>query len=177
MKYGKAHVGKLDDKYYVSVRPANGSGEESRYLRDNGTVHKYMLRDGGTYFNIREEAQAVADKYNKVMFSEYKSWGELSDPEKGALLLAHLYGSVIQVRNLDCTRWIDVEDPSWFYDRIYRIKPEPVVEKVTILGRARDLCGRPDPIMTTDNTHEITFNIIDGEPDCDSVNMRKLWQT
>ena len=176
MKYGKAHVGKLDDKYYVSVRPANGSGEESKYVRDDCTLHEHMMGSGGAYYYLKKEAQALADTYNNVMFPEYKTWGELSDSEKGALLLAHLYGSVIQVRDLKDTEWLDVTDPSWFYDRIYRIKPSE--RKVTMSGRkGSDGRWTFDEAGDKDSTHLLIFTETNDELDCDSINMRKLWQT
>jgi hypothetical protein len=49
------------------------------------------------------------------------------------------------------------------------------METVTIYGGdAYGLGCEFDGNLTTDCTHRITFDLIDGEPDCDSIKMEKL---
>jgi len=55
------------------------------------------------------------------------------------------------------------------------IKPEPLRETVTLEGNHTKsmgwIFGSRHPQNTT---HRITFKLIDGEPDCDSIKMEKL---
>jgi hypothetical protein len=54
------------------------------------------------------------------------TWGEMTDAEKGALLLAHHEGKAIQICNLDDQRWIDASlSFFWNSDFAYRVRPEP----------------------------------------------------
>lgn len=52
-------------------------------------------------------------------------------------------------------------------------KPKPVVKEVTLFGSARFEWGFNDYKISED-THKITFNLVDGEPDCNSIKMEKL---
>jgi hypothetical protein len=45
--------------WYVSDKVKTGV-----YIRDDLTEHSHMMNDGGTYFDTKEEAQAVCDAYN-----------------------------------------------------------------------------------------------------------------
>ena len=108
---------------------------------------------------------------------EPKTWGQMTDEEKGALLLAKHEGKVIE--------WINTKIPSdvwetcptdclWDgeFDGIgfaYRIKPEPVVETVVMYASDKmkgfGLCRGPNSV------HKLTFKKIDGETDYTTVNM------
>lgn len=99
-----------------------------------------------------------------------KLWRDMTPEEKGALLLAHHEGKVIEWTgsfgsefNMDSTRGT----PVWSDTHAYRIKPEPKVETVTMDGNDIRFSG-------FFKGHRITFNLIDGEPDCTSVKMEKL---
>jgi len=106
-----------------------------------------------------------------------KLWRDMTPEEKGALLLAAHEGKVIE--------WIDIDpelrafnDDNWRscaavgkFDRYaYRVKPEPKVDTVAI---GWDGSGPAKGVFCCD-THRITFNLIDGKPDCSSVKMEPL---
>jgi hypothetical protein len=60
-------------------------------------------------------------------------------------------------------------------DQCYRVKPKPTVETVTLYGGS----GRMDIwVLDADSpqdfTHTITFNTVDGEPDCASIKMERI---
>jgi hypothetical protein len=79
-----------------------------------------------------------------------RTWGELTDAEKGALLLAMHEGKVIQ-----CYQWSseDWQGGEWRFheDSAYRIKPESVRETVDVtangatIGTIETLDGIPQP--------------------------------
>jgi hypothetical protein len=96
--------------------------------------------------------------------------------------LAHHEGAVIEYYGISDAKWFpsDVEGPYWMPTNAYRIKPskpEPKVETVTMTGGLHPhrvfWCFGADHLENYD-THLITFNLIDGKPDCDSVKMMPI---
>ena len=86
-----------------------------------------------------------------------KTWSELSDIEKGALLLAHHEGKTIEYTLPWRKDWETCcEEPCWSPNVTYRVRP--VV----------DLRSIPYKDYT------ITFKLIDGVPDCNSIWMEKV---
>jgi hypothetical protein len=63
-------------------------------------------------------------------------------------------------------------DPAWVDSLPYRARPEPKRETREVYwGKVGEFTyGGPSPL----NTHRITFDLIDREPDCDSVKMERL---
>lgn len=100
-----------------------------------------------------------------------KLWRDMTPEEKGALLLAHHEGKTIELFIGD-DGW-SACSPYWADDVAYRVKPEPVVETISIYS-VRPCCGLFGPDRDSDDTHRITFDVIDGVPDCASVKMEKL---
>lgn len=93
-----------------------------------------------------------------------KLWRDMTDAEKGVLLLAHHEGEVIENTREGDGKWFAAE-PCWGDNYAYRIKPEPVRETVGLYA-GLDRKRHPLPIGTID--------LIDGEPDCASVKMEEL---
>lgn len=93
-------------------------------------------------------------------------WREMTDAEKGALLLAHHDGKVIENCQKGDEEWFTSE-PCWSGNFAYRVKPEPVQETFGINWKKYG--------WNTTDTHRITFDLIDGEPDCDSIKMEELY--
>lgn len=111
-------------------------------------------------------------------------WDDMTDAEKGALLLADYKGKVIEYYDRHSSIWL--VDPS-FDPRLdsqlrYRVaEPEPVVETVTLHGQKYVSIAYPSGMWDFDrsekqydDTHRITFNLIDGKPDLDSIKMKEL---
>lgn len=102
-----------------------------------------------------------------------KTWGKMTPEEKGALLLARHEGKEIQV-DLATDSWITVSEPTWHECYAYRVKPEPMRETVRLSGQVY-LDGQW-AFGTEDkgDTHRITFDTIDGKPDCASIRMEEI---
>ena len=98
-------------------------------------------------------------------------WRDMTDAEKGALLLAYHEGKVIEAWLYD-DKWMALP-PDWGQHNAYRIKPESKVEAVTLYLSRRCHGANEEPDHGYD-THKITFNTIDGKPDCDSIKMEVL---
>ena len=109
-------------------------------------------------------------------FNKPKLWRDMTPEEKGALLLAYHEGKVIEYHAHYLLTWVVIQGrPPWSDDYAYRVKPEPVIETVTLYGGGvKDMvwanCRRGEDL----DTHRITFTLIDGTPDLLSIKMEKL---
>lgn len=103
-----------------------------------------------------------------------KTWGEMTDAEKGALLLAWQRGKAMQYWNCDDEEWQDTDiHPHEFDADAYRIKPTP--ERKTITLGWEESLGVGNG-FTDGDTYRITFDTIDGKPDCTTVKMEAVEQ-
>lgn len=101
-----------------------------------------------------------------------KLWRDMTPEEKGALLLAAHEGKVIENRN-ETVEWGVVAYPAWYDDVSYRIKLEPKVYAVEFTGHI-DAGMFFRGLNSVKPQVRITFNLIDGKPDCASVKMDEL---
>lgn len=92
---------------------------------------------------------------------EPKLWKDMTDEEKGALLLADHQGKYIEYYTGD-RNWASSVFPKWADHVAYRVKPEPVVKQAC------------HAIVYNKQSYKVTYNTIDGEPDCSSVSMSKM---
>jgi len=98
-------------------------------------------------------------------------WADMTPEEKGALLLARHEGKVIQ-RSYGGA-WETV-DALFFNQLAYRIKPEPKRETVTMTGYKVNGWYFAKKNSQALDTHRITFDTINGEPDCATIRMERL---
>ena len=115
-----------------------------------------------------------------------KRWGEMTPEEKGALLLAHHEGKRIELYSALNRVWDVINTPSWGDGSAYRVKPEPKRETVRLYAREERLHALADDVAfrrewvfskarSQSETYCITFEISDGEPDCTSIQMEKIF--
>lgn len=123
------------------------------------------FEDGRKNRDYESRSDLVAEWNDEPMdnHTEYKPWKDLTDIEKGALLLARHEGKEIEFYNPRGFRqWLTLEYANFKPSVAYRIKPEPVVENRNIYAN----CGDDRFIGT------ITYK--DGKPDCNSIKMEEL---
>lgn len=104
---------------------------------------------------------------------EPKTWGQMTDEEKGALLLAKHEGKVIEA--YWDGKWVKASGPNYFrFSSVYsyRIKPEPVIE--TVVMYASDKMKGFGLCRGDKSVHKLTFKTFDGEIDYTTVKMSKL---
>lgn len=132
--------------------------EDTRVLDNDGSGHYYgFVRDDISFPRTWRIISRVSDNP--------KTWSELTDAEKGALLLAELRGETIESSHNRGKKWKDNPNKLWHERHSYRIKTEPKRETVNLA------------VWQTDGHfyEEIgTIDMIDGEPDCDSIRIEKL---
>jgi hypothetical protein len=93
-----------------------------------------------------------------------KLWRDMTDAEKGALLLAHHEGKVIDV--FSDGEWTAPINMIWYDWNAYRVRPEPVREVRNLYIYAKDT----DYALTKVGTIETE----DGKPDCATIKMEEL---
>jgi hypothetical protein len=132
----------------------------------------YSRADDGS----REPGElAVDSKGWRIVFRASdtpKPLGDMTDAEIGALVRAKNEGKVIEVVDTINGAWVFAPAPGWWSRNAYRVRPEPKRETVTLHGSVTDeVWGRSMPEY---DTHRITFDLINGKPDCASVKMEAL---
>lgn len=103
-----------------------------------------------------------------------KAWGEMTDAEKGALLLAQYEGKEIECFQKTLNVWAAVNYPVFNSEIAYRVKPEPKRKTVVLNGRRYPNGQWVFGEGIKQVTHRIVFEVFDGEPDCNSNRMEKL---
>lgn len=106
-------------------------------------------------------------------------WRDMTDAEKGALLLADHEGKAIEFKNIPVsTEWM-IAGPKWSSWCSYRIKPDQVREVVVLRGND---FGKDNSTHWSfrasghigEDKYRITFETLDGKPDCSTVKMEEL---
>ena len=100
------------------------------------------------------------------------TFDEMSDAQKIELVQGELDGKRFKYWSAASGVWLDKSLYSWFNHFKYRAKPaEPVVVEVEVyVSKSEHSYSQ----RLNASTHSITYNTIDGEPDCDSIKMEEL---
>jgi len=150
----------------LDVKPGdvvNWPGVGEYEVRDDGRVihsHGTPLAHG---INCQGDQFTIVSRANEP--DKPVTWGEMTDAEKGAMLLAALDGNVES--KADDAVWGPAGDPVWWGSGLQlRIKPTPKRETVTReygSYKGNMFCGRgPDPILAP--TRSMAFPTLDGNP-------------
>jgi hypothetical protein len=97
-----------------------------------------------------------------------KTWAELTPEEKGALLLAHHEGKVIE--EFDGGHWCNAVS-FWTGKVAYRIRPEAELKMVRLFWA--DGCDARTDLQNY-HTHVISFHTINDEPDPASIRIGRM---
>ncbi len=149
----------------LNVQP----GDVVEYLPGKGVTTVTEIRDGLYYGTGSNGDNPYTDRAAFRLISRAcdapKTWGDMTDAEKGALMLAAHEGKVIECLEGDISQsfWITDSPPEWISSYAYRVRPEPKRETVTLYGNVKSnlwTASRSDI-----DRHRITFDMIDGEPE------------
>jgi len=130
----------------------DGSNGFSGY---NTHIWRIVSREGGRVVGpdlITNSTFDTDDGWTGV-FKDPKTWGEMTDEEKGALLFEYWSEA--------WESW-NTRKPSWYDDEKYRVKHKPVIAREVRLTDIRGVMYR------------ININIIDGAVDTDSISMEPV---
>ena len=177
---------KLEEgKYY---RTADGKKVGPVRIKETWLPTKWALwSDGKNAYEVvgllAEDALSTeiisewVDHYHVFDRSDFrpKIWRDMTSEEKGALLLAEHEGKVIECWNVE--EWCAIDVPYWFDDCAYRVRPEPERETV-FMGicqeRDKHWIASSYSYPSVGHTHRITFDLVDGKPDCASIKMERI---
>lgn len=128
-------------------------------------------RDDGTICADNRDWDIVAEAQGSAGASDSPTlWRDMTPEQKGGLLLAQLDGKAIQVSRGN--GWNNALNPKWEPDCAYRVRSEPERRTVVLHGAGYEWCQ--SDLAAYGDTHRITFDLLDGEPDCTSIKMEKL---
>lgn len=130
---------------------------------------QYEMTNSGLTCDRNPPQMSSVSKFRIISRATPKLWRDMTPEEKGALLLAAHEGKVIECLQVN-GEWYEVK-AGWNHKAAYRIKTEPKVETVTVHYQKNAATIMP---VSGGYTHHITFNTIDGKPDCASVKMEEL---
>lgn len=140
---------------------------------------RYVRGDSGMSDEIYIDGKSWRKFVSAPKTDTPKLWRDMTPEEKGALLLAQHEGNIIQ--SFAAGNWGHRGHGGFGNNIAYRVKPERTVDVVMLHGRKYVTRTYPDGVWDFDrnerqgdDTHLITFNVIDGKPDCDSIRMERL---
>lgn len=177
----------------VGNYPYNFTIDENGDARSN-LLQSWFRGDSESTFGIISRADASEE-------ATPRTWGEMTDSEKGnipqhyrddptnplqfpfvemsrigqgALLLAAYEGK--DIVQLAGSHWLfKIKHHPWKADTAYRTRPEPKRETVTLIGGETNGWGfYQSEKMPIDKRFRITFDTLDGKPDCTTIKMEEL---
>lgn len=130
-------------------------------VRYSDGSRRFLTQDGFVDADFSSRYDLVAEWSDEP--EQPRTWGEMTDAEKGALLLAYHEGEDIQAAGITTGLWMTIPNPK-FQDHIaYRVRPpEPVRET-------------EDFILISDSGRVVgiaNLDFVDGELDPDSIRMK-----
>lgn len=144
-------------------------GEGSTYIiKDNVHGETWAEHEDGGIVTIQEEKWEF-----KIIRRAASPFNTLTAEEKGALLLANLEGKIIEMSIDGGETWERSYTPQWIGAACYLVK-EDEVKEVTVYGIVVADNGEFGARRNSADTHRITFNLVNGKPDCASVKMEDI---
>jgi hypothetical protein len=130
---------------------------------------KWSLGDKGYYSDGRWSVCSPNDPSDIIAKwtdapAEPVLWRDMTPEQKGALLLAHQEGKVIEVKEVHQSNWSRNDYPEWWREFAYRVRPEPKRET-----RPLYYGGQFVPIVQIG-----TIDLIDGKPDPASIRIEAI---
>lgn len=149
-------------------------GDNSKWVSGFDNTFDKEWRNDGTNLGSAYGGMTSADDLMEEWVETPKTWSEMTDAEKGALLLAEHEGKDIECFQKTLNDWVALLYPMFNPDIAYRVKPEPKRETVQLYGPvySNDQCVFGSSCR--EYTHRITFDLIDGKPVCDSIRMELI---
>lgn len=140
----------------------------------------HWFADGRRGYGATEDCPDLVAEWTDEPQDKPTLWRDMTPEQKGALLLAHHEGKKIEWKNPDPNsqlwdEWkpcLSAVGKHGHY--AYRVKP-PEPKRGTVVLHACKVDGWSAVRSTSRmDTHRITFDLIDGKPDCASIRMEEL---
>jgi hypothetical protein len=162
LEVGKTYV--LFNGDVVECKSFSEATDDDAFFLEYGRFVLGMTyyHEDGTFSDGCPKDLDVSHEYKEETTVEYKTFGEMTDEEKGALLLAQYEGKTIEL--LSTTgNWVGrgYADSCFYKCNTYRVKVEPVI---TTGSRTGLIVGK---------SYTFSYTLVDGVPDCSTVTMVK----
>ena len=158
---------KLEEGKYYSTE----AGKKFGPMRPSGYDEWPWIVVQGDGLCWHDDGSPVADTESPWLVAEWadtpKIWLDMTPEEKGALLLAHHKGEVIESFANDQWGWCS---PTWSDHCCYRVRSP----KVTLYGGEGYSGFWGFDSGSEPGEYRITFDLVDGEPDCASIKMERI---
>jgi hypothetical protein len=166
----------------LNVKP--GDVVQTKWTAQDVVVEEWMLGKVGGAFKVisraREDEGVLSTNERSEDETAPKTWGEMSDAEKGELLLDEYNGEVIEVLVSVGGKksWRRKKFDEFYSHLAYRRRPEPPVEpkRETVTWMLHYIEGAL-PYFSNEMdspTHKITFETLDGVPVLGSEKMEEV---
>lgn len=150
-------------------------GDVVEYVADGG---KYKVKKIGILKSMQSGLDieymgfwdSTGTKF-RIITRASRPFNTLTAEEKGELLLANHEGKIIEMSIDGGETWERSYTPQWIGSACYRVKEDEVKE--VVIYSMSDLTTWLDKEYGLD-THRITFNLVNGKPDCASVKMEEI---
>ena len=158
-----------EGKYYRTE-----SGDKVGPMKPSGYPDWPWIFVVGDYQAWGDDGTGVSGTSSPDLIAEWtdepRPWKDLTPEEKGALLLAHHEGGQLQRYCKFRDEWVDSSLEAG-EQHTYRINPEPKRETVTLYG---DTFYDFSDVEGCYPEYRITFDLVDGVPDCTSIKMEEV---
>lgn len=165
-----------DCLFMADLKNSFGKNKERIWYVENG---RWIYSDAKKYIKGCFDGYDIVAEWNEepMYNKKYRPWKDLTNEEKGALLLAHYEGKVVEFYDID--RWVNLIhiDVIWGDNDIYRIRPEPMKVKINLVYDPAEYCydvSWDGPVPENLTLPDITFDLIDEKPDQISIRMEKV---
>lgn len=124
------------------------------------------------------DVEALSVKRRSYTSDNPQTWDEMGESEKGALLLAQYESKVIECWIGEEKGWCPIGKGVFYPEGAYRIKPvREVVEMAGCLSKTVKGLWEFDTMTAChemEADYRITFETVDGKPDCTTIKMGEL---
>jgi hypothetical protein len=160
LEVGKTYV-LFNGEVKECTRFSEATDDDAFFLEYGRFVLGVMYyHEDGTFADGCPNGLDVSHEYKEETTVEYKTFGEMTDEEKGALLLAQYDGKTIEFLSKTVNNWVPTSPPEIFMSTYkYRVKVEPVITSGT------------SDILVGHEGYTISYTLVDGVPDCSGVTM------
>lgn len=145
-------------------------------FRGLGAVYT-IVSSGRETFAQHDDGGIVPILYDEWVFRivsrAAQPFNTLTAEEKGALMLANHEGKIIEMSLDGGLTWERSYTPLWIGGACYRVRAD-VTEWVSIRSSYPFAGWVSEEYGNIDDTHRITFQTVNGKPDCNSIRMEEL---
>lgn len=138
-------------------------------IKTRDATIRWTRHDGST---VELDESLDIGAYYRVISRAFRPFQDLTREEKSDLIMAHVDEKIIEM-SIDGVNWERSYTPQWIGAACYRVKAD-VIGRVNIRSSYPFAGWVSEEYGNIDDTHRITFQTVNGKPDCNSIRMEEL---